>query len=790
MDHFLLSPEQYQRDLNVVGNALHDYARYLEKMRGVKFEDGIEFAKSVIGKDGKFPIKNPVVTIIDKDKNGDRHVRKTGYLNYLKNIASKDLICAPSMTTYLRPEQKQSVMGKYINGNLDLRNEAKHEMLDAKIAASSAEGEIIRLTEIIEAGGRTPEIDAQMAAAQAEFDKYDTIASIKNNEQTSHKIFNNGISGMQTIGSTPFVLVSAHSSLTSGCRTATSYGNACIERFVAGSRHYWAPEVVITQLITVPSHVDLDAMKVVMDKYGLHYPSVEEIHKLIKYSTDLYWHGQEQMEEIIEYVQCMSPIERAAFAYVGDFYHLRKFNEKFVHQFMDELSTAKRGVHPDPVAGAKKAKGDHKALTLILCAEVTAGTNIDKMIEKGDMEGLSMVALTYENIMATLDKYHDLIKTFWITRNVPPNISRTRDIKRRSVVGSDTDSCLFGVREWVKWKNGHAGFDKPCQATWHTVVFMACQVVTHTLACLSAGMGVRGENVKKLAMKNEYAFSVFGLTNIAKHYWATMIAQEGGVYAKSKLEIKGVQFKDSNSPPEIIEESDNYIIDIIDQIYRKGTFEIMPVLKSMAKTESEVVESITKGSPKFLKSAYIRPMDDYKKPMSSNYFHYVLWEKAFSHKYGAAPPLPYRAVRISVDLPNKTAIKRWVESIEDPIMRSALDELYVQGDGGGSDDEDDAAPGEASAITEDGGDPEVQMAASDAKAENANVGKKPKASISSFLMPLDIVLTKGIPKEIIKVANLRRQAYTAVSPFYLTCESLGLPMVNKNLTNLLSDNLA
>lgn len=777
MDHFLLSPEQYSRDLNIVGTAINDAALFLQKMRGLDREAAIEFVRRTIGKDGKFPIKNPQVTIIDKDKNGDRYVRKTGYLNYLKNIVAKDLLCAPSMTTYLRPEVLQSEIGLYINGNLDLRNRAKHEGLVAKMAASSLDSEITAL----QAEPSTPVNDLRISELMAEKARQESIESIKHNEQTSHKIFNNGISGMQTIGSTPFVLVSAHSALTSGCRSAVSYGNATIERFVAGSRHYWSPEVVLTQILTISSHTDKDALKRVMEKYNLHCPTVDEVMQVVKYSTDLYWFHQDSMEDICDLVQRLEPIERASFVYTGDMYWLRKFNDELVKGLIEELSTVVRGVHPDPVTGAKAAKGDHKALTLILCSEVTAGKSIEKLIEAGNMEALSMVALTYENIMHTLDKYADLISSLWTTLNLPANISRTRDLRRRSVVGSDTDSCLFSVREWVKWKNGRATFDAECQATWHTVVFMACQTVTHSLACLSAGMGVKGDDVKKLAMKNEFAFSVFGLTNIAKHYWASMIAQEGGVYAKPKLEIKGVQFKDSNSPPEIIDESDEYIINIIDQIYRNGSFEIMPILKSMSKTESTVTESITKGDTKYLKSAYVRPKEDYKKPMSSNYFHYELWNKAFSH-YGPAPELPYRAVKISIDLPNKTAIREWISSIENPVCRAALEEIYIHGEGGGGDpDVDDEID------LDDNPDPEAQMAKVDASLDN--VPKKPKASITSFLMPLDIVQTKGIPKEILQAANLRRQTYAAVSPFYLTAESLGLPMINKNLTNMLSDSL-
>lgn len=791
MEHFLLAPEQYQRDLNVVRTYMQDKAWMLVKQRGKTFDEQVEFVRRTIGKEGAFPIKNPLVTIIDKDKNGDRFIRKVGYLNYLKNIVSKDLICSPSMTTYLRPEVRQSLMGVYINGNLNLRNEAKEESLEAKLSADSFYGEIFKLVGDQTAEDwvmppLTPELQAKFADLEQRYAGARAIADIKNNEQTSHKIFNNGISGMQTIGSTPFVLVSAHSSLTSGCRSAVSYGNATIERFVAGSRHYWSPEVVITQIVSICRNTNYEEFGAVMDKYKLHIPSFDDVIDAIRYSTELYWTHEDSMEEIGELVQTLTPMERAAFLYTGDMYHLRVHNDDFIRGYLDELSAVKHGHHPDPVAGVKKLKGDHKALALILCSEVTAGKKIKDLIEENNVEAMSMLALTYENIMATLDKYHDLIKAFWTTLNVPPNISRTRDIRRRSVVGSDTDSCLFTVRDWVKWKNGRATFDKPCQDTWHTVVFLACQTVTHSLACLSAGMGVRGNDVTKLAMKNEYAFSVFGLTNIAKHYIASMIAQEGGVYSKAKKEIKGVQYKDSNSPPEIIDENNDYIVSVMDQIYKSGEFAMMPILKSMAHTEKEVTQSIMRGDTKYLKLAYVRPKADYKKPMSSNYFHYELWNKAFAHKYGAAPALPYRAVKLSINLPNKTAIKRWVASIEDPIMRAALEEIYVHGNGGGSDDQ--LAPGEIAAVEKDDEVEESTNEDGEPKKEEEG-GTKPKASIKSILLPLDLVHKNGIPEEILQAAGIRRQTHATVSPYYLTAETLGLPMINKNLTIMLSDTL-
>lgn len=718
MDQFLLQPNEYVRDLNVLQNYIDDGAFYLHRRTGLPLEKCIESVKMTIGRDGTHPVKNPVVTMVDKDENGDRLARKTGYIQYLKNIVSNNLICAPSMTTYLQPSVKQSEMGVYINGNLDLRNKAKKEMFAADQAAQN------------------PKLSEEERA------KFAVLASMKNNEQTSHKIFNNGISGMQAIGSTPMYLRSAHSSLTSGCRTATSYGNAAIERFVAGSRHYWSMECVKTNIVSVLRHTDYELVQRVMEKYGIRPPTVEEVLAGILRATELYVQNDVEFAEVRLLVETLSDIERAAYLYTGDFYHLRVCNPDVAREIIARLGKVVGGTHPDPIAGVKKLKGDHKALVTILCAEVTKGTTIDDLVNDNNLEALSMLVNTFDNVMTTLDDYRDLIRAFWITRNVPPNISKTRDIKRRSVVGSDTDSCLFSVADWVQWFTGRCSFDKECDTVWHVTVFLACQVVTHTLNCLSAGMGVMGKNVLKLAMKNEFAFPVFVLTPRAKHYYAAMAAREGNVFTKLKYETKGVGFHDSNLAKSMVEKGSDYIKQIIDGIYENGGFHMGNILKDMADTERSVVESIKRGEVKFLKAAYVKTKESYKKPMVSNYFSAEVWMRAFGPQYGNPAGIPYRGVRVSLQLDNKTALREWLDSIGDVAMRRELEELY------GS-----------------------------------------KGKVASIILPQEVVEIKGIPEEILRATNLRRLVYGTLANFYLVQESVGINLTNKKLTRLISDML-
>ena len=706
MSQFLLDRSEYTRDMDIFKHSFEDTAFYMSRMSGKPEHICLAHIKQMVSKEGATPLKNPVTTVIAKDKNGDRYITTTGYMGYLKRISQEDLIAAPSMTTYVQPEKEEGLVGKYIEQNLDLRNQAKHELF-------IAEGLEDWVT-----------------------------ANIKQNEQTSHKVFNNGISGAQSIGSTPLALMSAHSTLTSGCRAATSYANATIERFQIGLRHYWSADCVKTNITSIVRNSNYPAIKSVMAKYNLAYPTAAQVMDMIKTSSDQYWQNDIEMQRIKKYVGTLTEFERAAFLFTGDMYSMRLVNEGFVREFLTELITPTPDYEvKDPVGEAKKLKGDEQILATFLCAEKMAGKTIDYLAEN-DVQQLVEFVQAYHHINNTMKKYSDFIRAFFVTKNLPANISKTRDIRRGAVVGSDTDSSLFHSRRWVKWYYGEVLFDYHHQKIWHAMVYMTCQTVAHSLAMLSGGMGVKARDLYKLAMKNEYAFPIFALTPIAKHYFAAKSAREGALYKALKEEIKGVGFVDSNCPKEIIEECAGYIEKIFNDIYSTGHLYAMPILRSMAKTERSIIESVKRGESTYLKRVQVKPASEYKKPMSQNYFYHELWEKVFAPKYGPAPPPPYRGVRIAADIPNKTALKEWIEGFQDLEMRARLTEA---------------------------------------------LGTRDK--IESLILPLPVIEAIGIPEEILEAVNIRKLVYGTVSCFYLVAEAMGIRMINDKYTRLLSDML-
>ena len=68
------------------------------------------------------------------------------------------------------------------------------------------------------------------------------------------------------------------------------------------------------------------------------------------------------------------------------------------------------------------------------------------------------------------------------------------------------------------------------------------------------------------------------------------------------------------------------------------------------------------------------------------------------------------------------------------------------------------------------------------------MGKNNKlAGITQFLIPMDVISTKGMPEEIIQCMDIRKIVFTTMAPFYLVLETYGVYMKDKNITKLVSD---
>lgn len=703
---FVLPVEQYQRDINVLNHYANDVAHYLQLQTGKSLDACISYVKKNLSKGGKFEFKDVPVRCLQRQDNGDRIEVNTTLWKYISDsIANKELI-APTFTTYINEENKPSLLAKFIETNVALRGKAKKEQF----------------------------------AAEANGEK--TLAAIKKIEQTNRKLSNNAISGAHVSASTVLYNKTAHSTLTSNCRSTSGYGNANNEKFLSGNRHYFNHHIVINNIISITRNTDYNKLNSLIQSRNLHIPTIEETIECVKYSSGFYWFEKHYFDKIVTLIQKLNPLQRAAFVYTGDIYHLMKFNSEFVKKFVSNLSTKVTGIVDSPKLILKEAPEDHLILAHQICANETRGIGKDySKIENN--EAIHTLALTTLNIAKVITEYADLIDTLWVTKNLPASVAHFPDSIRRAALTSDTDSTIFTVQDWVKWYKGDISFDDEANAVAATMIFLASSTITHVLAIMSANFGIHKNKLFKIAMKNEFKFDVFVPTQLGKHYYANISCQEGNVKPEHEIEIKGVHLKSSNAPKMITKEAKQMMQDIMDDVMRDKEISALKYLKRVADIEKEIIASIRKGEYTFFRLGSVKTAESYTNEKElSPYAKHLFWNSVFGDKYGHQPEPPYSNIKIAVNVDSATKFKTWVASIKDRDLAKRLEAWMSKGN---------------------------------------------KTNISTFYVPTQCLDTVGMPVELFDIIDYRRIILDLTKPLYLILETLGIYINGDKVDRLVSD---
>lgn len=716
---FVLQPNAYKRDLRLVQTYVQDTALFLSKQTGKPLADCVVFVQKQIARNSNSPFafKDPTVTYLEREENGDRVMKQTPLSHYLgESIRDKELI-APTLTTYHPPHVMRSLLADFIDANVKGRSKAKKEMF------------------------------------QAEKDGNYVLQALKKIEQTGRKLSNNACSGAHVSASTPLYNKTAHATLTSNCRSTSGYGNANNEKFLCGNRHYWSPDIVRNNIVSIIGHTDYAQLEAAMREFGLRAPTVEETLECIKYSSDLYWHASAEHKKFARLISSMTDLERAAFVYTGDLYHLRKYNEEAIKRFVDKLSARVVPTAGElqylPVEEVKKRfhafPEDQVFLAFQICTGETRGMKLESLVGKPDVD---ILYATLVNIFETLNEYFNLIRAFFVTPNVPASLGVFPDSIRRAAITSDTDSTIFTVQEWVIWRGeGKLSFSREACALAATMIFLASQSITHVLARMSANFGIGEERIHQVAMKNEYYFPVFVPTQVAKHYYAIIDVQEGFVKPKPEYEIKGVHLKSSKAPKAVMAEAKKMMQYILNTTYQEKPISIVEAMKWVARVEHGVIDSVKRGSHEYFQKSQIKTPESYKDQAdAAPYQQYLLWKEVWAPKYGDIGEPPYTSVKVSVELDSSAKTKEWLASLADRELAARF-ESYM-----------------------------------------ARTGKKHLGT--TFLLPEPIIGAKGMPEEIMQAIGLRKIVLETAKVFYLILETLGQYMLNKKMTRLVSDEIS
>jgi hypothetical protein len=715
--------KEYKRDFYPLKHYIHQASYYLSLMTGIDVKIASNWIKTKL-KNGEFEkFQDPIVEYLLRGDNFDRELVEQPLSQMLRDVIVNKEILAPSLTTYVNETVEDSLISQSLATRVEDRNVAKRAMFAAEAAETMATME-----------GRVE--DAK---------KHHMEWFFSEKTQAATKISNNSVSGMNNSAGNPLFNPTGHSTLTSNCRMTAGFGNANNEKLVSGNRHYWSPTVTLANVVAIVSNSNYEEIGKFVRENNFHIPSVDETMQVIDYSAKLYWKDSVQRQKIVDLVEKLNDLQRCAFVYTGDLYHIRKFNEGYVRQFFSRIiRKVEDDLTPRTAKDIKALLEDHVLWAHHICAAEMKGRGKDYKAIEGTKE-LSILYATAYNVSKTLHDYRDFITTFFMTNNIPASVPRFPDSIRRSAMVSDTDSTIFSAQEWVRWYHGKITFSDEAVALGASVVAFAAQSIDHVLTLYSANAGIAEKKLKLIGMKNEFYFPILVPTRVAKHYFATISIQEGNVKGDFEFEIKGVHLKSSNAPKFINDEAKSIMKHIMMSVIEGKMISMVELLKRVAAMEHRVYESLMKGESDFYRGGQIKTLDSYKgrdTPGQTNYIHYLLWKECFAQKYGDIMEPPYAVIKISTAIDSVAKTAKWLEGMADQELANRL---------------------------------------------RAFLKKYEKNYFGTFWLPQSYVNQYGLPEEFKDAIDIRHMVADVCKVFYIILETLGYYGLNSKESNLVYD---
>lgn len=689
MDHYVFKRplDKYEYTIDPINGYINQASDYIVSRFNLSKEDSVKFVKEQINKHNP---RNPIVRFNHKDNNGDMQEEKIKLTDYLKGVKENKELMAPTFTSYTNPSVKKSVQTEFLKVNIKRRKENK--------------------------------LLAFKANQDGDTDKYNYHDVL----QKVMKIFNNSLSGAYASVSTLLHNPSGHSTLTSITRCVSSIGNGISESFIAGNKQIRTPDLMYNYIASIVSNTKEKPIKLAMELYNIYYPTPEEVHKMLFESSKWYWRDKEIEKDILDYLKHLKDYQLAAVMYTNDFWHLKEYNNDLVKEIVYKMSKKCIGISTDVEYMTKSPEGVD-ILSKAINNVYIKGMNVeyDKLV---GTEILDRLCSTAANICKTMVKYKLLFRVFFTTDILPISMAYIKDMLRSTIVLSDTDSTCASYEKWVEWMLKEMPNTDPI-AIANVIATFTTQVMDHNIKIFARNMNVNKEDFDLLKMKSEFYWPGFVPTNVSKHYYATVYIQEGNVFDKEKLELKGVHMIGSGVNQEIVKTVHNMIIEINSKISKKEKIRLLDYIDKVARLEEKVMDMIKNGDVSVFGKNTLKDPSGYKQSEEESvYWHHLLWEYVFAEKYGSPGNPPYMIIKIPTLLDTKKKLEDFYNTIEDKDIEIKLRNF---------------------------------------------LNKYDKTSFGTFRPPLMICASKGLPTEFRNVIDVQRVVEDNMKGGYYVLETLG-----------------
>lgn len=503
-----------------------------------------------------------------------------------------------------------------------------------------------------------------MAEAQRNGDK--SAESFHKNTQTLIKI---------NMNSMPGGMGSAHNFLSSKANynSVTSISRYCImnsyahaERFLESNFYFRNEEQLINHLICCmkAGPVDTDVENI-CKKYNVHEPNAQEVYDFVIGCLRRY-QFERDYPEVLRLLESMTQGQRDFVFYMSNMKQLVTRNPELWRPWLARFFTdpgTDENVDPKALLGL-----DGDLVTVVATMHnreipvnakgnpISVYETCDKYPEIG--KHLSTCGLHLQNCLDEVQELFDL----FMQHNVGIGyVGELKSMFRDAVSTSDTDSIIFTTRSWIEWYFKELRLDDAAFHLNALVVYWLSKANANILFHLSKILGAIGDELFILAMKNEFMMPVEILTPLKKHYMALLAIQEGVVYTKPRLDVKGVGLRGSNFSKGVLNFVNWFIEELVTGIYKNKRIKATDFITYTLEFERMVFDSLSQGSTEFLTIEPVKNADEYKDADRTIYFNFLFWEEVFGEKYGNIA-VPTKCYVLPLTNVKHYGYEQWLES--------------------------------------------------------------------------------------------------------------------------------
>lgn len=622
---FLRPPSGYIRNLDVLGTANLNSAMYLHLMSGKDLDKCMKF----VTKNNESLVGGVNVNGLTRTKSFDRIKSVVPIDNFLSKVADRKLTLSPNMVAYDCVDTRESTTANYLDTLMNKRASIKEEGGIAEI-----EGDV----------------EKQQYCSSSE-------AGIK------RRI--NGLSGIKLSAYNTQYNKTAHTTLCTTCRVATSYSNALTESMIGGNRNYYTPSVTISSIVSTIRLLSDNDVNNVITEFKLVYPTKEQVFELVVDRSSFYWSDESALIKIKNLIYKLTPVQLAKVYYNCDLKDMAILNKEVIlrmfNDFNDvvviDINTIEEAEHIVSTADV-----DIITLASIMRNDILKGGTVKSMKANSESD-FKFYACTIHHLRNVVSKYSNLFVVFFVNDTLAPSVYDVPITIRRAVVGSDTDSTLFTVQWWVKFYFGRVIFSPKASVIANIVIYLKAQIIAHQLAIVSRQLGVVDKDLYRIRMKNEYNLPVFSRANRSKHYITLTTVREGNVFKVPKEDFKGVGLIGSSITKHVQDAIHQGIINVLYELMENDEIDLVRYMQRSSNMEHRIIKSLLSGSTTYTTNGSIDVITHYDKPMSSPYTYHDLWCSVFEDEFGKSDELPYSVVKLSVNLSNITALNAWVTTM-------------------------------------------------------------------------------------------------------------------------------